>query len=56
MVRSEIIEEVKDSEVLSIMADETKDILKKSRFLSHSGTITMGPLRRVFSILNLQRG
>lgn len=31
MVRTKIVEEVKDSEVYSIMADETKDVKKKKR-------------------------
>lgn len=32
MVQTKMIEEVKDSEVYSIMADETKDVKKRSRY------------------------
>ena len=56
MVWSEVIEEVKNSEVFSIMADEMKDILKKkNRCLSFSDTIIIGLSSKVFSILNLHR-
>lgn len=38
MVRTKMIEEVKDSEVFSIMADETKDVKKKKKRANISST------------------
>lgn len=52
MVREEIIQEVKESEVFSVIADETKDLKKRSSSHWYFGTIIMGQCTKVFSTFN----